>query len=260
MAAKVRMFAYKRKSEGAVSLSEKLDIPILMHEGGAYKPDKKDIVVNWGCGCTDKMRPYLQAGMRILNNPKAVAAAINKYQTFLELEGTDVPVPQWTTDKGLAKRWLKKGPVIARTQVEGARGEGLVIMETEKDFVPAPLYTKYVSKTNEYRVHVVNGQGTRTFEKVPDPKLPLKDKAKKYQVYGPDYNFVKSDAKDPKVYAAAKAAVEAIGLDYGAVDIGYDAATKTCVVYEINTAPQLPGDYTVKFYADGIQALIKAEA
>lgn len=260
MAVKVRMYSYKRKSESANLLAEKLGVPILMHEGGAYHPDKKDVIVNWGCGCTDRMSPYLRAGMRIINSPKAVAAAIDKYQTFLELEGTDVPVPSWTTDRGLAKRWLKKAPVIARQTTEGKGGEGLVVMETEKDFVAAPLYTKFIPKTHEYRVYVINGIGTRTFEKVPDPANPLKDIHKKYGIYGIDYKFVKRDAASGKVYTAAKSAIKAIGLDFGAVDLGYDKATDTCVVYEVNTAPSLPSEVMVKFYADGINELVAKEA
>ena len=48
---------------------------------------------------------------------------------------------------------------------------------------------------------------------------------------------------------AATNAIDAIGLDFGAVDVGYDEKTNTCVVYEINTAPGIEGS-TVDWYAE----------
>jgi glutathione synthase/RimK-type ligase-like ATP-grasp enzyme len=46
-------------------------------------------------------------------------------------------------------------------------------------------------------------------------------------------------------------AVAALGLDFGAVDIGWNRSTRRATVYEVNTAPYVEGT-TAKMYAEAI--------
>ena len=48
--------------------------------------------------------------------------------------------------------------VVARTILNGNSGAGIVLVENEEQLVDAPLYTVYIPKKQEYRVHVFRGQ------------------------------------------------------------------------------------------------------
>jgi glutathione synthase/RimK-type ligase-like ATP-grasp enzyme len=82
---------------------------------------------------------------------------------------------------------------------------------------------------HEYRVHVFNGKSIRISEKA---------------FFGREgnhrlYTTIKPTGQIDHVRSAAKLAVEALGLDFGAVDIL--ANDENCWVLEVNSAPSLGG-------------------
>ncbi|MDT9694122.1 hypothetical protein Q5762_38495, partial [Streptomyces sp. P9(2023)] len=67
--------------------------------------------------------------------------------------------PMFTTSKEEAQGWLDEGTiVVARTMLRGHSGAGIVLHSGDDELVDAPLYVKYVKKTQEYRVHVAFGE------------------------------------------------------------------------------------------------------
>jgi len=103
----------------------------------------------------------------------------------------------------------------------------------------ATHFMEYVEADREYRVHVFKGKSIRISEKV------YTDESKKEYTTGKP-----GDIKLRKIREAAKAAVSAVGLDFGAVDILARGDNNSEVfVLEVNAAPGLGGSMP-KLYAD----------
>lgn len=89
----------------------------------------------------------------------------------------------------------------------------------------ATHFMKYVEAPREYRVHIFKGRSIRISEKDFDEDG--------------DYTTAKPQHNVEHVRDAAKKAVKAVGLDFGAVDIL--ANDNQCWVLEVNSAPGLGG-------------------
>lgn len=103
----------------------------------------------------------------------------------------------------------------------------------------AAHFMEFVEADREYRVHIFKGKSIRISEK------RFKDDTKK------DYTTAKpGNISLRRVRRAAKAAVEALGLDYGTVDVLATGDNNERVyVLEVNAAPGLGGSMP-KLYAD----------
>jgi glutathione synthase/RimK-type ligase-like ATP-grasp enzyme len=94
----------------------------------------------------------------------------------------------------------------------------------------ATHYMEFVSAPREYRVHIFLGRSIRISEK----KFGVKGETSRG-----DYITIKPSHNIKHVRRAAKQAVAAVGLDFGAVDILAD--DENCWVLEVNSAPSLGG-------------------
>jgi hypothetical protein len=108
------------------------------------------------------------------------------------------------------------------------------------------LYTKEFKKTNEYRVHVWGNE-----------VLDIQEKRKRLGTgpssdhdiwnHGNDFVFARQTVECPaSVKDAAILAVKALGLDFGAADVGYNT-NGDVAVFEVNTAPGLTGTTLTKY-------------
>lgn len=103
----------------------------------------------------------------------------------------------------------------------------------------ATHFMEYIEAPREYRVHVFKGMSIRISEK----QFFIDDDGKK------DYTTIKpSITRLAYIRDAAKKAVEAVGLDFGAVDILANDEGQ-CWVLEVNAAPGLGGSMP-KLYAE----------
>jgi len=101
----------------------------------------------------------------MLNKPQYVAIASNKLSTLQALQTVGFAyLPEWTTNQEEAKKMLetpkfekKKNAVVCRTLLSANSGRGITLAGTVEEIIPAPLYTRYVPKACEYRVHVLGG-------------------------------------------------------------------------------------------------------
>lgn len=96
----------------------------------------------------------------------------------------------------------------------------------------ATHFMEFIDAPHEYRVHIFLGKSIRISEK-------------KFDENG--YTTIKPTGEITHVRKAAKAAVAALGLDFGAVDIL--ATDDDCWVLEVNAAPGLGGTMP-KLYAE----------
>lgn len=236
-----------RPSNSAKELSQTPGFRRLI-TGKGLKPN--DFIVNWG---TSKLIPWAN---RVLNNTKAVSLAANKFFTFSSLAGAGVSTVPWTANMAVAKEWQVDGAtIVARTLLTGHSGAGIIIIEKGGQLIEAPLYTKYIFKTREYRVHATKLGVVDTQQKVRDPA----QEPKSWKVRSHDngfifqrQNIVANNARDQ----LAIAAIKALDLDFGAVDIVEDKHGNFYVL-EVNTAPGLEGQ-TVVSYVQALTELANA--
>lgn len=243
-----------RLSESAYALS-KCDGFRRMTKGKGVK--KGHTVVNWGIGDDTKF-PEFEFDFNLLNCPDAVFRAINKKRSFEIWSGEHLKTVPWTANKAVAKEWLEDGStVVARKILTGHEGNGIVIIEPGQQLIDAPLYTKYIGKIHEYRVHATRDKAFASHMKIKDPKQEGPPKSWKVRSYANGFIFQRNNVPSSVVRdALAVQAVSALGLDFGAVDIIEDKNGKFYVL-EVNTAPGIEGQ-TTPAYAGAIKELVHA--
>lgn len=253
------LFSYSQASAGAKELAEALNINRLRHKGGKFAGAPNKVVLNWGA-TPDKI-PDNVAPCSFINKPENVALAVNKDQTFRKFHEAQVPHPEWTTDAAQARQWLERGQMVfARTQLRAHSGRGIVIMDPEFQDnwnTRAPLYVKYVSKKDEYRVHVVRGRVIDVQRKgLKDELRGQEDVNWKIRNLANGFVYVRNDGRvvPDIVKTVAIAAVESLGLDFGAADIIYNERQNRAYALEVNTAPGLVGT-TIENYAAAMRGL-----
>lgn len=264
-----KLYAYNPHSEGARELTTALGIKRIKHEGSLFRGRANDTVINWGSSQT-----HPSFGLaHILNKPADCARAGDKLAFFRHLGEHSVQpvrVPEWTDSSHVARSWVDSGLlVVARTILRGHSGAGIKILEPGVDFVQAPLYTKYVKKDKEYRVHCFKDDLLAPILTASQPSyhvIDLQRKARDPAFVGePNWRvrnhhngfiYVRNDVQAPQdVTRQALQAFEASGLDFGAVDVIWNEHQQRAYVLEINTAPGLVGT-TVQKYESAFKSSI----
>lgn len=240
---------YSSYSESARALAQAMDIPLLRTNGrSSYRYRDGDVIICWG-----NTRNHLTQEMTraiVLNHPVNVRRATNKLDTFEHLSGDGISTPPWTTNADVVREWLEDGRrVVVRTVLDGSEGEGIQILEGAQAAIPrAPLYTMYIPKDSEWRVHVGRGNALAVRRKVlrngvEEPNRMIRNTANGY-VFQRNINI---PIPDP-MQTQAVAAVRSLGLDFGAVDVIWNRRRNNAFVLEVNTAPGIEGT-TVQDYA-----------
>ena len=263
---------YKMESESGKLLSDKTGWLRIRRENSKYKHRENNIIINWGC---NSRPPHIPDNAIVINSFDAVAKATDKVAAFNCFLVNGVSSPSFTTDPDLALSFVRDGQcIIARTILNGHGGAGIVIIENEEDFIEAPLYTKYIRKKSEWRIHVMGGGIIDATRKVLRPDYPNKE-AINWKIRNHDNGFIfqryNSRVLDddglptPEKYLLpnvvekqAMNAVKALGLDFGAVDVVYNEKYNMAFVLEVNTAPGL-ADGTAEIYADYFDWTVRRE-
>jgi len=248
MKMKIKIYPYKQGSVGAKNLSNELGCRVLKRVGSKYKHRDEDLIINWGAvDC-----PFV--GAKVANQPEAIKNASNKLTAFQKMEEANVNIPDfWTTSANIP---AEAYPVMCRTVLNGHSGRGIVVANDPNEVVPAPLYTRYVKKKDEYRIHCFRKPGEET------SIISIQRKAKRHGEENVDFKvrnlangfvYVRDGVQPPRaVLEESKKALEALGLAFGAVDVIWNDHQRKAYVLEINTAPGLEGQ-TIKDYANAFR-------
>jgi len=233
-------------SRGSRALSEELrhrgvNSRLLHMQNSVYRQQASDLVINWGVTNKD----------RGIN--KNAHLACNKLRALCLMSLKDIPLPPFTTNIEKAWEWAEKGhTVVCRTTLRGSGGVGIVLATTKEEVVDAPLYTKYVKKTQEYRVHVFDGEIIDAQRKARDRSVPDDDVNWQIRNHSNGFVFVREGVNIlDSVSDMCKQAIIALGLTFGAVDLIYNEHYNKWYVLEVNTAPGLEG-ITLDSYTNAI--------
>ena len=207
-------------------------------------------VINWG---TTAPLGYL--AQSVINRPTCVGLISNK-RYFLQTIATQDYCPFFTTHVNVAEDWISdRDVVVCRTLLNASGGRGIVIAADLGQLVEAPLYVKYIKKTDEFRVHIFDGQ-----------VIDVQRKARLHSVENPNwqvrnlaggFTYAREGIEDhPFIGVVREAALGAYGLtglDFGAFDvIVSNTRVPRPYVLEVNTAPGLMGT-TLERYVSHIQ-------
>jgi glutathione synthase/RimK-type ligase-like ATP-grasp enzyme len=241
------IYPYSADSASAKALSEELDCYRINLVNSQFRGAPHKVIINWGHG--NSLPDEVFRCPNILNKPDNVRKAVNKIKTFEAFDDAMVRCPLWTTHIETARGWYLSGyNVYCRQRVEGCDGAGLVVVNSDTDpvtdIVPAKLYTQGIRFSNthgdEYRVNVFQDQAV-SYQK----KVSRADRAHNANRWarttegGWCFEVAEERNVPPQVDSEAIAAVKALGLDFGGVDVVYSRWNTKAYVLEVNTAPEL---------------------
>lgn len=229
---KLRIVPYRRGSESAkmlaAALGGKLGYKVWR---GVPKVNKANLC--WGY----KGDVSIFDLERFINHPDFIRRASDKLETFNALKEKGVSHVPYTASKEEAAGYLAAGHTVFARTTGGQGGSGITVVSPGETLPDRPLYTQYVKKKKEFRVHVVAGE-----------VIDVQQKKKKNGT-GPaglirnlanGWIFAHEDVVEPDgLRDLGVAAVAAVGLDFGAVDIIWNETQNRCYVLEVNTAPGL---------------------
>lgn len=255
------IWSHNPYSEGAKVLATALDWRRLKHEGSRFVGKNNKFVVNWGASQV----PDEVAKCSIINKPDSVGVVTNKLIFFNHCReaGLEEYIVPFTNQQDLAREWVNEGKtVVARTVLTGSSGEGIIILDkSSPEIVDARLYTQYVPKSSEWRLHFFGGEMKYLQRKVRDLNVPDNDVNWKVRNLAGGFKYAHNDVGDVPacLEPTAKQIFNSTGLDFGAVDVIYNERRDKAYVLEINTAPGLQG-ITEQIYRDNILELINKKA
>ncbi len=226
--------------------------------GNVTVTNRRHTLINWGCASPDRLRAATGSltPHHTLNRPRAVVRASGKLSCLRALQQAGLPIPEFTTNRGEAQRWVRDGGVAyARTVLNGHSAEGIVVERDPAAITQAPLYTKGMDKRHEFRVHVFAGQVIDVTRKAFRPEVPRESRNRDIMNHSTGTVFIRTGDALRNIPQAilddSIAAVRACGLDFGGVDIMTERNTGRHEILEINTACGLEGT-TLERYSRAI--------
>ena len=233
-------------SKSARVLSKYLGIKRIKVSGSKFRGKNRDTIINWGKGKGNI------GNARQINKLSSIEIAANKLSTLEALQAHQIAHPRFSTS---LLDFSPSDLLYGRCDLYGHSGRGIVV-DTQQNLyyneVDCPLYVEAINKVTEYRVIVVGSN-----------VVDLKQKKKKNGVehneniwnHSGGYIFARNDITIPDgLKQLGIDAVDALGLDFGAVDIIEDTQGKLYVL-EVNTAFGLEGQ-TIELVGDAIRRLL----
>lgn len=199
-----------------------------------------DVVLRWGNSLHEVPRESVE-----MNNREAIANTTDKLrmlQILAETEGVEVP-PFATSSPYPAD---ENSNVFIRDRNDHVRYGNVATVNATDKYAMRPI-----EKVREFRVHVFQGRTIGIYEKIPnDPSVKI------YKNETCDFRRVDQSSRDAMeglrgMRPMARAAVEALGLLFGGVDVLLDARGNFYVT-EVNSSPAL-NEPNLKRWGDSIE-------
>jgi glutathione synthase/RimK-type ligase-like ATP-grasp enzyme len=188
----------------------------------------------------------------MFNFPSSVKLSSNKIESFNAFKLLNVKAVPSTTIRDEAISWIEEGSkVVARAIISGSQGNGITICKTISQLPLVPLYTRYIEKQREFRVHVIFGEVVHIQQKrrLSSEQLEIRgifSRNKYIRNIANGYIFSTDLDLDPlsttynDVVDNSLRAIVSLGLDFGGVDIIITKSGEVLVL-EVNSACGLEG-------------------
>lgn len=263
---RIIIYPYKMGSRSAGVLTEELRARghrvLKVFPDRLYSPRPTDLIINWGNSTPINRITTMSIPPRFRNYCGAVRDASNKLTAFQIMQEAGISIPEFTTDHLQAETWhrLEDRTVVCRFNLTGHSGRGIRLMypnrPADENWHTVPLYVKYIKKSEEYRVHVFNGQVIDIQQKRRRNGLARTEINYQIRVHDNGWVFARNEIYPPEmVIRESINAVSALGLDFGAVDVIYNRHYSTAYILEVNSAPGLEGQ-TINNYANAVEAIL----
>lgn len=248
MSKRIRIIPYHKSSMSVWGIVTAIpNAYIVKLKDSKYKYQPGDVVINWG-NSHDVL-----GSIPMLNKPEAVKLATSKMRTYDALKLAGVQTVTYTRSLAKAQAWGCR--VVGRDLDSGFGGHGITVYGRGEPLSPHKFYCKYVKKEREFRFHVFNGRVIFVQEKLKKRGAENADAYIRSHARGWCFAF-HHFAERPVPESLAELAVNAcncLGLDFGAVDLGWsDRSGGT--VFEVNTAPGIE-ETSLAAYVEAISAL-----
>lgn len=209
-------------------------------------------IINWGN--SSPLTVYTH--QKVLNNPDNVRVAVDKLEAFTKLKEGNINVPYHTTVLPADRN----GIYLARTLLRASGGDGIHVVRPGDEVPSAPLYVKYIPKTKEYRVHVVDGK-VIFVQRKRRPHGAEQDRDQRLirnHTNGWIFALLNDeDANLDHIEQEAVNAVQVLGLDFGAVDIIEGRDDGKAYVLEVNTCVGIRSPSVLEAYASSFRAIVE---
>lgn len=209
---------------------------------GNFVAQRGDLFVPWGSKLTEEELARLEGlGVRVLNGKAPIG---NKMIELSKMAEAEVRVPAMS-------RQPREGWYARRIHHQEAN-------DLLAELRVGDYYVEPIPAVNELRVHVFKGVAVRSGVKFRRPEHPNPHPI--FRSWNAGWGLTYDQARVDEVIRQthrdlAKKACEALGYDFGAVDIGV-LEDRTGVVFEVNSAPGLEGN-TLNKYGDKLAAVLR---
>jgi hypothetical protein len=250
---RVVIYPYKMESNSARTMANELE-GIMVYPDRKYRPRPDDLVINWG----NSHAPNWVWPDNGFNSPTFVGTAANKLSAFITMRNSQVSTPAFTDSYSEALSWGI--PVMGRAKLTGTRGDGCEYAEDCSELPQdLPLYVEYIKKQAEFRIHVFNGEVIDVQKKIRCAELESENADYQIRTWERGWNFARNGVDPPAlVQQAAIAGLNAVQLDFGAVDVIWNEKMNSAYVLEVNTAPGLEGT-TINTYINQFNSILRGE-
>lgn len=178
----------------------------------SVRPEKGDLVVNWGAYYPSWPWP----GVTILN--KRILG--DKMRELTLMREAEVPVPTVRMNKPSSGKWIAR------------RYSHYEANDVRANLEYGDFYSQWLDIDKEFRFHIFKGSSLRQ-----QYKKAVKDDAHPWiRSWATGWDWKNGGDGTDEMREAAKKAVKACGLDFGAVDVGR-VRGGGFVVLEVNTSP-----------------------
>lgn len=250
-------------------------------------------VVRFGSDWTGDGNPRVEC-----NSVEAVKTSANKLlmkRAFSNINNNVVTADWYTSTNGSVFRCLDQGnitlgaseltyPIVAK-HVHGSRGEGNYLLKTQAELtswlhgktLQNYIFEKFYDYSREYRLHVTKDGCFYSCRKMLKEETPKEnrwfrnDSNSVWIKQFDDAGKLKSDFDQPvnwkAIVAESVKALEAVGLDIGAIDVRVQSAKDKkgvarkdpkFIILETNSAPSF-GDVTLEKYEDEVPRVLLAK-
>lgn len=211
-------------------------------------------IINWG------NRIFSTDRFFAANRPSFIDNASNKARCRRILQDASVSVPRTYFWENLEECTEVTYPIIVRPSSHHGGSDFNVFNNPDKlaAFLwGKPVGTWYASevfeKTHEYRLHVMSGKVSVIQEK----PLVEGEIRGNYAVNHESWRILKWGEYNHPMCRTAVHALAILGLDFGAVDMLYNAKNNTWAICEVNTSPAVNSPYMSGKYAMYFDWLIR---